>query len=106
MATPTLTANVTTTPEWVSGPRDLSGTSFTLRELRPEDAPLLLESMTFDEMASFLRTTPVLGGDPSIWAHDYRETDTCVCFAVVPVGTDTAVGIVQLRCALNPTVMH
>lgn len=96
----------TTPPEWVAGPSELPGTSFTLRELRPEDALLLLETSTVDEMTNLFRSTPALGCDPSIWAHGQRQADTHVCFAVVPAGTHTAVGIVQMRCEGNPIVQH
>jgi len=91
--------------DWISGLPVLSGTSFTLRELRLEDAPLLLETLTIDELANYIRTTPVQGGEPfNIWAE--RGAGTFVCFAVVPVGMDTAVGIVQVPCGQNPLVMH
>ena len=83
----------------------LPGTSFTLRELRLEDAPLLLETLTIEEMALYIRTTPAHGCEPfNIWAHGERESGN-VSFAVVPNGTDTAVGVIQVCFAENP-VMH
>ena len=102
----TLTQTLTPT-EWLSGPPVLAGTSFTLRALRLEDAPLLLETLSIEELAIYIRTTQVHGGEPfNIWAHGERGAGACVCFAVVPVGTNTAVGIVQLRSGQNPLVMH
>ena len=102
MSSTTLTPTVVTPADWISGPPVLSGTSFTLRELRLEDAPLLLEMLTIDELSAYIRTTPGHGCEPfNIWAHGGGNTS----FAVVPVGTDTAVGVVQVRFDENP-VMH
>ena len=102
----TLNPNVTPT-DWISGPPVLAGTSFTLRELRLEDAPLLLETRPIDELAAYMRTTQVDRGEPfNTWVHGEREAGTCVWFAVVPVGTETAVSFVQVRSGQNLIVMH
>jgi RimJ/RimL family protein N-acetyltransferase len=104
MTTTTLTPTLTPA-DWLSGMPVLTGTSFTLRELRLEDAPLLLETMTIEEMAIYIRTTPAHGCEPfNIWAHGDREPGN-VSFAVVPFGTDTAVGVIQVSFDENP-VMH
>jgi hypothetical protein len=101
MTTTTLTPSVCPI-EWISGTPALPGTSFTLRELRLEDAPLLLETLTLEELSAYIRTTPGHGCEPfNIWAHGGGNTS----FAVVPVGTDTAVGVVQVLFDENP-VMH
>jgi len=105
MTTATLTPTVVTPADWISGPPMLPGISYTLRELRLEDAPLLLETMTIEEMAIYIRTTPAHGCEPfNIWAHGEREAGN-TSFAVVPSGTDTAVGVIQVRFDENP-VMH
>lgn len=107
MTTTTLNPTVVTPADWISGPPVLPGTSFTLRELRLEDAPLLFETLTIEELAVYIRSTPVLGAEPfNIWAYGERKAGTCVCMAVVPVGSDTAVGIIQVRAEQNPVVMH
>jgi hypothetical protein len=94
------------TPEWIAGSLELPGTSFTLREVRPEDAPLLLQALTFDEMANFLRSTPVLGCDPSVWGLGQPLSAAPARFAVVPAGTDLAVGIVEMRAEPNLMLKH
>ena len=104
MTTSTLTQTLTPA-EWISGTPALPGTSFTLRELRLEDAPLLLETLTMEELSAYIRTTPGHGCEPfNIWAHGERQTGN-TSFAVVPVGTDTAVGVIQVCFDENP-VMH
>lgn len=103
----TLTPTVVTPSDWISGPPVLPGTAFTLRELRLEDAPLMFETLTIEELAIYIRTTPVLGGEPfNIWSHGERGAGASVCLAVVPVGSDTAIGIIQVRSDQNPIVMH
>lgn len=105
--TTTLTPTVVTPTDWISGSPSLPGTSFTLRALRLEDAPLLLETLTIDELSIYIRTTPVLGGEPfNIWAQGEREAGASAWFAVVPMGSDTAVGVIQVRSDKNPIVMH
>ena len=104
MTTPTLTSTLTPA-DWLAGMPVLNGTSFTLRELRLEDAPLLLETMTIEEMAIYIRTTPAHGCEPfNIWAQGDREPGN-VSFAVVPSGSEAAVGVIQVRFDENP-VMH
>lgn len=103
MTTTTLTP-IITAADWISGPV-LPGTSFTLRELRLEDAPLLLDTLSIEEMAIYIRTTPAHGCEPfNIWAQGERQAGN-MSFAVVPQGTETAVGVVQVRFDENP-VMH
>jgi [ribosomal protein S5]-alanine N-acetyltransferase len=77
----------------------------TLRELRTSDAPALLELLTHDEVARFISPPPttVEGFERFIaWARRERAAGRYICFAVVPAGMDTAVGIFQIR-QLDPT---
>ena len=76
MSTTTTTLTPSVSPiEWISGTPALPGTSFTLRELRLEDAPLLLETLTMDELSAYIRTTPGHGCEPfNIWAHGAPAT--------------------------------
>lgn len=94
------TAATVTTSNWKDGLPVLAGSSFTLRELRTEDAPALLALLTTDEVSRFISPPPttVDGFERFIqWANRERQAGNYACFAVVPNGGDTAVGIFQLR---------
>ena len=72
----------------------------TLRELRLSDAPSLLAMLTTEEVARFISPPPttVEGFERFIaWTHRERAAGNYVCFAVVPHGMDTAIGIFQVR---------
>jgi ribosomal-protein-alanine N-acetyltransferase len=77
----------------------LSNGSVSLRELRISDAPALLELLTHDEVARFISPpTTVEGFERFIaWAQRERAAGRYICFAVVPDGLDTAIGIFQVR---------
>ena len=80
----------------------LTGSTVTLRELRLSDAPSLLAMLTTEEVARFISPPPttVEGFERFIaWTHRERAAGNYVCFAVVPHGMDTAVGIFQVRAA-------
>jgi RimJ/RimL family protein N-acetyltransferase len=94
----------TTTTDWRSGLPVLAGSNFTLRELRTDDAASLLAMLTTEEVARFISPPPttVEGFERFIvWAHRERLAGNYACFAVVPSGMDTAIGIFQVR-ALEP----
>ncbi|MEO8682254.1 MAG: GNAT family protein [Vicinamibacterales bacterium] len=103
MATPTTvpsTTTTTTTTDWRSGLPVLAGANFILRELKMEDAHSLLAMLTTEEVARFISPPPttVEGFQRFIaWTHRERLQGHYVCFAVVPQGFDTAVGIFQVR---------
>jgi RimJ/RimL family protein N-acetyltransferase len=91
---------VAITSDWKSGLPILAGATFTLRELRIEDAPSLLAMLTTEEVSRFISPPPttVEGFERFImWANRERQAGHYACFAVVPDGTTTAVGIFQLR---------
>jgi RimJ/RimL family protein N-acetyltransferase len=95
MATTTVT-----TSDWKAGLPVMAGTSSTLRELRLEDAASLLAMLTTDEVSRFISPPPttVEGFERFIlWALRERQAGNYACFAVVPAGMDTAIGIFQLR---------
>ena len=78
----------------------LSGVGITLRELRLADAPSLHALLTAEEVSRFISPPPstVEGFEHFIqWTHRQRAAGRYVCFAVVPDGCDTAVGLFQLR---------
>jgi RimJ/RimL family protein N-acetyltransferase len=72
----------------------------TLRELALEDAPALFAQLTTEEVARFISPPPtsVSGFEQFIrWAHQQRAAGRYACFAVVPAGQTTAVGLFQIR---------
>lgn len=86
--------------DWRDGLPVLSGTRVTLRELRASDAASLFVMLTTQEVARFLSPPPatVEGFDGFIaWTLRQRHAGSYACFAVTPDGTDTAIGIFQLR---------
>jgi RimJ/RimL family protein N-acetyltransferase len=86
--------------DWQSGLPVLHGIGITLRELRMSDAPALLSLLTSDEVSRFISPPPsTLDGFERFiaWTTREREAGRYVCFAVVPDGYDTAVGLFQVR---------
>ena len=89
-----------TTSNWRAGLPVLHGKGATLRELRMSDATSLLAMLTSEEVSRFISPPPstVEGFERFIaWAHAQRLAGNHVCFAVVPAGSDTAVGLFQVR---------
>lgn len=100
----TTPAVVTTTSDWRQGLPLLSSAHVSLRELRIDDAASLLTMLSTEEVSRFISPPPstVEGFERFItWAIRERENGSYVCFAVVPEGLTTAVGLFQLR-ALEP----
>ena len=104
-ATMTATATATTaTTNWKQALPVMAGSTFTLRELRKEDAPSLLAMLTTEEVSRFISPPPttVEGFERFIgWTHRERAAGNYACFAIVPAGMDTAIGIFQVR-SLEP----
>jgi len=99
MVNATATTTVTTT-DWRAGLPVLSGSTFSLRELRLDDAAALRAMVTSEEVSRFISPPPatVEGFERFIaWARRERVAGNYACFAVVPDGVATAVGIFQLR---------
>jgi RimJ/RimL family protein N-acetyltransferase len=93
-------AAATTTTDWRKALPVLTGSMVTLRELRLADAPALLAMLSTEEVARFISPPPttVEGFERFIaWTHRERAAGNYVCFAVVPHGMDTAIGIFQVR---------
>jgi len=94
-----------TTSDWRQVLPLLNGQFVTLRELRLTDAPSLLEMLSTEEVARFISPPPttVEGFERFIqWTHRERTAGRYVCYAVVPDGMETAIGIFQVR-QLDPT---
>lgn len=93
-------ASVTTTTDWRQSLPVLTGTMVTLREMRLSDAPSLLAMLSTEEVSRFISPPPttVEGFERFIaWTHRERTAGNYVCFAVVPHGMDSAIGIIQVR---------
>ena len=89
-----------TTSDWRARLPVLCGDTVTLRELRRSDAPSLLALLTTEEVSRFISPPPTTleGFERFIeWTHEKRREGRYACFAVVPEGMETAVGIFQVR---------
>lgn len=94
------TATQTTTSDWRQALPMLTGSMVTLRELRLSDAPSLLAMLSTEEVGRFISPPPttIEGYERFIaWTHRERAAGNYACFAVVPHGMDTAIGIFQVR---------
>ena len=98
------TTNAATKPtvstDWKKRLPVLQGQGVTLRELRTSDAASLLALLTTEEVTRFISPPPTTldGFERFInWASREREAGRYLCFAVVPDGYDTAVGLFQVR---------
>ena len=88
------------TTDWRRALPTLRGERVTLRELRRSDAPSLVAMLATEEVARFITPPPttVEGFERFIeWTHLQRAQGAYACFAVVPAGMDTAIGIFQVR---------
>ena len=93
-------AHETTATDWRQQLPVLTAGAVTLRALRVDDARSLHALLTTAEVARFISPPPttVEGFERFIgWAHAEQAAGRYACFAVVPAGTDTAVGIFQVR---------
>jgi RimJ/RimL family protein N-acetyltransferase len=103
MNSPTLarrSPNALSNTDWRQTLPVLTGNMVTLRELELRDGPSLLAMLTTAEVARFISAPPTTaeGFDRFIgWARRERQRGAYVCFAVVPHGLDTAVGLFQIR---------
>jgi RimJ/RimL family protein N-acetyltransferase len=96
--------SVTTDGHWRAGLPTLIGSLVTLRELRVGDAPALFSALSSEQVSRFISPPPatVEGFERFIgWAIRQREAGQYVCFAIVPHGSDTAIGLFQVR-SLEP----
>ena len=92
------------TTDWRTGLPLLTGNLVSLRELRAGDAPALFAALTSQQVSKFISPPPatVEGFGRFIsWAIRQRQSGQYLCFAIVPHGSDTAVGIFQVR-SLEP----
>jgi RimJ/RimL family protein N-acetyltransferase len=96
--------NRVTSTDWRHAVPVLTARGVTLRELHIGDAPSLLAMLSTDEVSRFISPPPttVQGFERFIaWTHEQRAAGKYVCFAVVPEGMTTAIGLFQVR-SLEP----
>ena len=102
---PHVPAVVTDIADWRQSIPVLTGKKLTLRELRVDDAPTLFSMLSTHETARFISPPPttVDGFQRFVeWAIRERERGSYICFAIVPEGMTSAVGLFQVR-ALEPS---
>ena len=90
----------TASTDWRKALPVLHGDGFSLRELRAGDAASLLALLTTEEVTRFISPPPktIEGFERFIsWANSQRHAGRYVCFAMVPDGYDSAVGLFQVR---------
>jgi RimJ/RimL family protein N-acetyltransferase len=100
-ALPGATARAPTLPgDWRRQLPALSNSVVKLRELRSSDAAALHATLATEEVTKFVSPPPttVDGFERFIaWARIERAAGRYICFAVVPEGSETAVGFFQIR---------
>lgn len=85
---------------WQYGVPRLQGTYASLRELRPSDAVDLFQALTQADVTRFISPPPgtISGFEQFVaWAERERAAGTNLCLAILAPGSDTAVGLIQLR---------
>jgi RimJ/RimL family protein N-acetyltransferase len=86
--------------DWRTALPVISANGVTLRDLRASDAASLHASLTPAEVSRFISPPPstVQGFERFIaWTQAERAAGRYICFAVVPEGSDAAVGLFQIR---------
>lgn len=100
----TTSTSATVTTNWREQLPVLAGSGVVLRELVLEDAASLLAMLTTEEVSRFISPPPTTidGFERFIsWTHSQRANGQYTCFAVVPQGMTSAVGLFQIR-SLEP----
>jgi [ribosomal protein S5]-alanine N-acetyltransferase len=95
-----LVSGTATSTNWRAVVPVLAGASVVLRELRLSDAPALFAMLTTEDVARFVSPPPttIEGFEQFIdWSLGQRKAGSHASFAVTLVGSDTAIGIFQLR---------
>jgi [ribosomal protein S5]-alanine N-acetyltransferase len=94
------TAADSITTDWRTALPVITGKTIMLRELELSDAPSLFAMLTPEEVSRFISPPPttVEGFEQFIsWACAERAAGRYACFAVVPHGAQSAVGLFQIR---------
>jgi len=103
---PPLPDNGDTRPHyWREGLPVLAGSSVRLREPLIADAPGLVAALADARVGRFMSRPPdaVRGFERFIaWIQGERRAGRGLCYAILPVGTDSAAGLIQVR-SLEPS---
>ncbi|HWI16407.1 MAG TPA: GNAT family protein [Vicinamibacterales bacterium] len=97
---PSLDNAAATASDWTKALPVMVGSTVTLRELEVSDAPSLFAMLTPEEVSRFISPPPttIEGFERFIvWAIAERAAGRYACFAVVPHGMQTAIGLFQVR---------
>ncbi|MEY4096136.1 MAG: hypothetical protein RLZZ53_3335 [Acidobacteriota bacterium] len=92
--------NGAVTSDWKNALPVMVGSKVTLRELEVSDAASLFAMLTTEEVSRFISPPPttIEGFERFVmWAKSKRAAGRYACFAVVPHGMTTAIGLFQLR---------
>jgi ribosomal-protein-alanine N-acetyltransferase len=95
-----VSTTTTATTDWRANLPVLAGSKVTLRDLELTDAPSLFAMLTTEEVSRFISPPPttVEGFERFItWARAEQAAGRYACFAVVPNGMTTAIGLFQVR---------
>jgi len=90
--------------DWRAGLPTLRGRRVVLRAVRRSDAPALFAALATEEVARFISTPPdsAAGFEAFIlWSDRQRAAGAAICYAVTLDGSDTPVGIFQVRQITN-----
>jgi RimJ/RimL family protein N-acetyltransferase len=86
--------------DWSAGLPTLKAGDVLLREPRLSDARPLFENLATDQVARFMSRPPKdsSGFERFIaWIQEQRRQGRCLCYGIVPGGSDEAVGLIQVR---------
>ena len=95
-----ITTTTTISSDWSTSLPVLVGKKVMLRELEVSDAPALFAMLTAEEVSRFISPPPttIQGFEAFIeWAIAERAAGRYACFAVVPHGMESAIGLFQVR---------
>lgn len=90
---------------WQSRPPVLEGARLLLRELTETDARPLVSMLAVPEIARYISAPPTSADRIAAfaaWGRRERAAGRYIAFAIVPQGTDSPVGLLQLRL-LDPS---
>lgn len=99
-AVATVSAGASVETDWRHALPVLTSAGVTLRELELTDAPALLAMLTTEDVTRFISPPPTTidGFERFItWTRQQRAAGSYICFAVVPAGMSTAIGLFQVR---------
>jgi len=100
VAPPVVSAPSVTVSDWQSKLPVLCGPNVTLRDVRRSDAPSLLRLLSTEEVTRFVAPPPTTleGFEQFIdWVNGQRAAGQYICYAVVPRGGTTAIGLIQVK---------